>query len=141
MYTVSAWDNIYPGLECEHKLFSLSHRRNLESGLERQRREKLFRKKECRNLESVLETKGKIIPEKNAEHKLFKLSHRRNLESGLKKQKGKKFSGKKSDENKLFTVSSPQSGTSFRDKGRTPEKRVININSSPYLIASIWNQF
>jgi hypothetical protein len=81
MYTVSAWDNIYPGLECEHKLFSLSHRRNLESGLKKQR-EKLFRKK--------------------------------------------------SDEYKLFTVSSSQSGTSFRDKERKiiPEKRVMKINSS-----------
>jgi hypothetical protein len=65
----------------EHKLFSLSHRRNPESVFERQRKknysgkksddDKLFSLSQRRNLESGFrDTKEKIIPEKNAEHKL-----------------------------------------------------------------------
>jgi hypothetical protein len=107
MYTVSAWDNIYPGLECEHKLFSLSHRRNLESGLETKGK-KLFRKR-MRNINSSL-------------------SHRRNLESGLKRQREKYFrkknhlcrqvknyTGKVCGTQTLLSISSPQSGIRFEE--------------------------
>jgi hypothetical protein len=64
-----------------------------------------------RNLESVLETKAKSIPEKRVMKLNSSLSHRRNLESGSE------------------------------TKGKIIWKRVRDINSSPYLIAAIWNSF
>ncbi len=90
-----------------------------------------------RNLESVLETKV-TIPEKNSEHKPFTVS---SPQSGISfRENGKNYSRKTSVEYKVFTVSSPQSGIQFRDKGKIiPEKRAMNTNSSPYLIAAIWN--
>jgi hypothetical protein len=83
------------------------------------------------------DTKGKIIPGKRVRNINPSLSHRCNLESVLETKEI--IILEKNAEHKPLHCLIAAIWDSFRDKGKNYSEKNAGINSSPYLIAAIWN--